>query len=56
CASETVSSLTDRAPENALDCASATVRLRAATRMGVNRDTFYSYFPRARANSIAAKP
>ena len=27
-----------------------------AKRMGVNRDTFYSYFPRARANSIAVKP
>ncbi|MBL7309290.1 TetR family transcriptional regulator, partial [Escherichia coli] len=27
-----------------------------AKRLGVNRDTFYSYFPRARANSIAVKP
>jgi DNA invertase Pin-like site-specific DNA recombinase len=26
-----------------------------AKRLGVNRDTFYSYFPRARANSVAAK-
>jgi AcrR family transcriptional regulator len=26
-----------------------------AKRLGVNRDTFYSYFPRARANSTAAK-
>jgi DNA invertase Pin-like site-specific DNA recombinase len=26
-----------------------------AKRLGVNRDTFYSYFPRARANSVVAK-
>jgi DNA invertase Pin-like site-specific DNA recombinase len=26
-----------------------------AKRLGVNSDTFYSYFPRARANSITAK-
>ncbi len=26
-----------------------------AKRLGVNRDTFYSYFPRARANSSAGK-
>ena len=26
-----------------------------AKRLGVNRDTLYSYFPRARANSTAAK-
>ena len=26
-----------------------------ALRFGVNRDTFYSYFPRARANSTVAR-
>lgn len=26
-----------------------------ARRLGVNRDTFYSYFPRARANSTSDK-
>ena len=27
-----------------------------AKRLGVNRDTFYTYFPRARANSRARQP
>ncbi|MDN3574933.1 helix-turn-helix domain-containing protein, partial [Methylobacterium longum] len=26
-----------------------------AKRLGVNRDTFYSYFPRARANSTVSR-